>query len=346
MFCEGDENKDMEMPCALKAIYEIISFISLICSIFVVYVTAKNIKMNILHKLILQNIISEIIEEINILLGIISDSRGSLHFENYDFRMYVCFTQIYLSVFSCLWTLTASLFISIKLYYIIINKNRIFKDNNFLSKHIMLISIAVPIIISYFFWIPQVIIRTDFITLNSIYVNKISNGTQMIKLVFCWVNQELSIALACLVFLLIFGNLYFSIFRGYFFLKKMKDTILDQDDDYNIANNNKIRSIKQIQKILFLYPIIASIIWIIFFLFIFIFNFSYREHQSTGWSVVFCIFMAIRQSIYTLVYFLSQKKLRYHAYLYITCKKCKKNKNRGSIQNPVKQIEIANVNQN
>ena len=170
MFCEEPKNPDMEISCSLNWIYEIISLFSLICSIFVVYATIKNIKMNLMHKLILQIIISEMLDEINILLSIVSDMEGRLRFENYDFRMYSCYTQIYLSVFSCLWTLTASLFISIKLYDIIINKNKIFKTDSFLNKYVNLISISAPLIISYIFWVISSILKADTIHLNSILV--------------------------------------------------------------------------------------------------------------------------------------------------------------------------------
>ena len=340
MFCEEPKNPDMEISCSLKWVYEIISLFSLICSIFVVYATVKNIKMNIMHKLILQIIISEMLDEINILLSIVSDMKGRLRFENYDFRMYSCYTQIYLSVFSCLWTLTASLFISIKLYDIIINKNKIFKTDSFLNKYVNLISISAPLIISYIFWVISSILKADTIHLNSIYINKIQNKTQMIKLVFCWLNKEMSIGLAYIVAILIAGNIYFSIIKGYVFIRKVKDTILDQNDDYNLSNNNRIKSINQIEKILFFYPLIASIIWIIFFLFIFLFNYSYREHQSSAWSYLFCIFMAIRQIIYTQIYFLSQKKLWNYTFSVLKCETCKRkniyNKGKGRIINPIK----------
>ena len=280
MWCEEPENPDFEMPCNLKLIYEIVSFISFICSLFVVIVTLLNVKLNIMNILILQIIISEMVDEINILLGIIADSRGRLRFENYEFRIYICYTQTFLSVFSCLWTLIASLFISIKLYDIIINKNKIFRGNNFLNRNVNFISIFIPIIISYIFWIIHVIMKADTISLNSIYDKKVIHETQMIKLVFCWPNETLSIVLACIVALLITGNLYFSIFKGYFFLKKMKDTILEVNDENLNQNYNtlsKIKGINDIQTILFLYPIIACIIWFIFFLFIFLFNFRYEE---------------------------------------------------------------------
>lgn len=339
MFCEEPVNPDMEISCSLKLIYEIISFISLLSSGFVVYATYKNIRMNLFHKLILQIIISEIVDEINILLGIIGDLRGKLIFENYEFRMHTCYLQIFLSVFSCLWTLVASLFISLKIYDIIIKK-RIFTRNNFLNKYIVLITISVPLLISYLFWVIHTISRIDSLYLENIYVNKIYNKTQLIKLVFCWINKPLSIALACIVALLILGNLYFSFFKGYRFLENFKETILEQNEE----ENPRVKSINKIQRILFLYPIIACIIWITFFLFIFLFYFSYREHTSKGWSVAFCVFMSIRQMIYTLVYFLSQKKLRDYTKLFFTCQTCKKNKFKGEIKMALKSEGNLSIN--
>ena len=339
MFCEEPVNPDMEISCSLKLIYEIISFISLLSSGFVVYATYKNIRVNLFHKLILQIIISEIVDEINILLGIIGDLRGKLIFENYEFRMHTCYLQIFLSVFSCLWTLVASLFISLKIYDIIIKK-RIFTRNNFLNKYIVLITISVPLLISYLFWVIHTISRIDSLYLENVYVNKIYNKTQLIKLVFCWINKPLSIALACIVALLILGNLYFSFFKGYRFLENFKETILEQNEE----ENPRVKSINKIQRILFLYPIIACIIWITFFLFIFLFYFSYREHTSKGWSVAFCVFMSIRQMIYTLVYFLSQKKLRDYTKLFFTCQTCKKNKFKGEIKMALKSEGNLSIN--
>jgi hypothetical protein len=330
MFCVEEDPK-ISMPCSLKWVYEIISFLSLICYLFVVIITTKHIKMNTIHKLIIEIIISEIIDEINILLSIITDSQGKMNFENYDFRITVCYSQIFLSVFSCLWTLTASLFISMKLYDIIINKNRIFKGNNFMNKNLTFITVIVPIIISYIFYIIHVIQKESITSIFDIYINKIAAGTQRIKLMFCFVNDKLSIPLSCIVALLIIGNLYFSVFRAFFFLKKMKDNIIAQSDEDNLRANNRIKNITQIQGILFLYPIISCAIWIIFFLFIFCFNSTYVQHTSLPWTAIFCVFMAIRQVIYTLVYFLSQKNLRQYAILFFTCQTCKRNKKKGEI---------------
>ena len=323
MFCK-EEDQTISMPCSLKWVYEIISIISLICSLFVVIVTTIKIKMNTIHKLIIQIIVSEIIDEVNILLNIITDYQGKMCFENYDFRMHICYFQIYLSVFSCLWTLTASLFISIKLYDIIINKNRIFRGKNFMNRNVTFITIMIPLIITYIFWTIHVQIRAADSSIYTMYVNKKAQGTQMLKLIFCWLSEKLSIALACIVGLLIISNLYFSIFKGFIFLKKMKDNIIAQSDEDNLKINDRIKNITQIQGILFLYPIISCIIWIIFFVFIFGFYFKYSSSTSTVSSVFFCIFMAIRQIIYTLVYFLSQNNLRAYTVKIFKCQTCKK----------------------
>ena len=339
MFCQ--ENKDASIPCSMKWVYQIISFISLLCSFFVVYVTIKRIKMTIMHILVLQIIISEIVDEVNILLGIISDIKGKLNFENYGFRMQICYPQLFLSSFSCLWTLTASFFISLKLYDIIINNNKLFRGNNFLNKNVKLISVSIPLIISYILWAINLTMNDKRISLNSIYENKIQNRQQRIQLVFCWLAKEPSIAIAIIASLLILANLYFSI-RSYWFLRNMKNSILNNNDDISKAINNQINNINQIQKIIFLYPIIACLIWSFFFLFIFLVYFDYRNNDNFRWAIVFCIFMSIRQIIYTLVYFLSQQKLRKYTLLILMCKTCKRNKSKGAI-NPIKLLPNSNI---
>ena len=339
MFCQ--ENKGASIPCSMKWVYEIISFISLLCSIFVVVVTIKRIKMTIMHILVLHIIISEMVDELNILLGIISDIKGKLNFENYGFRMQVCYPQLFLSAFSCLWTLTASFFISLKLYDIIINKDRIFRGNNFWNKNVKLISVSIPLIISYILWAIHLVMNNKRISLNSIYEDKIKNRQQRIQLVFCWLGREPSIAIAVISTLLIIANLYFSI-KSYIFLRNIKNNIINKNVDISKAINNQINNINQIQKILFLYPIIACVIWSFFFLFIFLVYFNYRNNNNFGWSIAFCIFMSIRQIIYTLVYFLSQQKLRRYTLLFLMCKTCKKNKNKGAI-NPIKLLPNSNI---
>ena len=46
--------------------------------------------MKIMHILILQIIILEMGDEVNILLGILSDIKGKLNFEKNSFRIHIC----------------------------------------------------------------------------------------------------------------------------------------------------------------------------------------------------------------------------------------------------------------
>jgi hypothetical protein len=149
MFCSSD-NDGTSLKCSIKVISEFISFISIIFTTIVVIITKKKTRMNIINKLIVQILISEIIDGITILLVIIDDAQGDKTFENYNNRTYVCFTQIYFSIFSCFWTLCASFFISLRIYDIMIKKGRIFK-NKFLEKYVLFFSVIIPAFISYFF---------------------------------------------------------------------------------------------------------------------------------------------------------------------------------------------------
>ena len=82
-----------------------------------------------------------------------------------------------------------------------------------MDKYSSFISIAIPLLLSYIFWAIYIIKRADFLNLNDIYVNKYQQGTQSIKLIFCWLNKELTIALSVIAFLLIVGNLYCSLYK-------------------------------------------------------------------------------------------------------------------------------------
>lgn len=341
MFCKK-ANSTFGMSCLEKGISEFFSFISLICSIFLITITLIKIKMNIMYKLIIHIIISEIIDEINVLLAIVFDGIGQPTFENYNSRMMVCFTQIYLGVFTCLWTLTASLFISLKLYDIIVNKNKIFKDGSFMSKYTCLISMGGPMILSFLIWSISVNIQSYDNKKVNIYGNKsqhIKEGKQKFRMIFCWVDTSMSILLFVIVSFLIAGNIYFSLIKGYFFVKKTKEDLKENNDESSPNIKKQISNMNQIQNTLFLYPIISCILWSIFFLFKLIFRFLSKTNSVL--SFLFCLFISIRQISYILVYFLSQQKLKEYSILVLTCKiwKNKKRQNLVPLEKSVKEVE-------
>ena len=132
MFCNSLKNDDPStLPCPIKLVSEIISLISIIFSSMVIYVTATRTKLNIINKLILQILISEVIDGINILIVVFDDILGERKFENLIERRYVCFSQIFLAIFSCLWTISSSFLISLRIFDIAVKNSNLFKKKNF-----------------------------------------------------------------------------------------------------------------------------------------------------------------------------------------------------------------------
>ena len=333
MFCKDSNDRviSRNMSCGEAWLQEILAFLSLICSLFVLIITIIKFKNNLLNNLIIHVLISEIIDIINILLSIFMDAQGPANFENYHGKMIVCFSQIFISVFSCLWTLTASFFISLKLYDLIINKNKIFKDGSFMSKYTTLISIAGPTIISYIIWLAQVLYQANGFSMDDSYKKPKDARKRHFRMGFCWINNYLSIALFIIATLLIAGNFYFSLFKGFFFIRKKKNNLKEKNDE-NLSNNNQqISQMKQIQTTLFLYPTIAGFLWALFFILKLIFEISSKNRINSVFSWFFSFFISTRQIAYILIYFLTQPKLKRFAFLVFTFQVCKNKKKKRTI---------------
>ena len=91
MFCQRKDDDESTLSCSTKLLSEIISFLSIIFSGMIIYVTAKYTKLNIVNHLILQILISEIIDGINILLVIFEDIQWPFNYENFFNRRGICF---------------------------------------------------------------------------------------------------------------------------------------------------------------------------------------------------------------------------------------------------------------
>ena len=249
MFCElNEEEKSIRLDCNIKKVSEIFSFFSIIFSSLVIYITAKKTKLNIINKLILQILISEILDGINILLVIIDDAQGHSKFENYNKKNYVCFTQIYISLFSCLWTLSASFFISLRIYDIIIKKNALFKKK-FMEKYVLIISAGVPAVIAYIFWITQVFSQSKKVKdlSKDLYYQKYHSHSHF-RHMYCWFDEDRNYAIFSLVFL-IFIFLCGLIFNEILIIRLLKlDTYTNveidkrQKDEIKISLTNDINN--------------------------------------------------------------------------------------------------------
>jgi hypothetical protein len=221
MFCSPEqiENNFSQMSCEESMLQEILAMISLVFSLFVITISVKKLKKNLMNILIIQILISEMIDEINIILNIFTDVQGPVSFENYHGRMVFCYSQIFIAVFSCLWTLTASFFISFKLYDIIMNKNKIYSDGSFMSKYTPLISIICPGIVSYIIWFIQILAQSGQFDFEKTYEKSKRAPPKHFRMGFCWVYTGLSVVVFVIAIILIFGSFYFSLYKGFCFIK-------------------------------------------------------------------------------------------------------------------------------
>ena len=320
MFCK-QEGKDSTatLNCAIKAISEIVSFLSIAFSI-VVIIIARKTKMNVINKLILQILISEILDGLNILLVIIDDALGPKYFDNYNSKTYICFTQIFVSIFSCFWTLTASFFISLRIYDIMVKKNKIFK-NKIMEKYVLFFSVAFPMLISYIFWLIQVIYQAE--TLDSVpkykYYQKKHDHTHF-RHMYCWLSTGLNVAAFIFVLALIGANVFLSIIKGSTFLNKISTELKETQEKYEETHlQKKIDDVEHIKKSLWIYPITSSILWLSFFILQFLFN--VKTNGVLSW--IYCILISIRQSIYAIIFLYTQKDLQNQFIKTFLCKKKK-----------------------
>ena len=330
MFCNNKEETN-QLSCNKKLFSEIVSTISLFFSLFIIYISIKKVKMNITNKLILQIIISEVLDGINIILAIVFDALGEYTFENYPDRMGICLTQIYLGVFSCLWNLFSSFFISLRIYDRMENKNRIF-NNKFMYEYTTTMSYGLPCVISYIIWTVQVLNQSNTLknkTYEDFYPEK-TFKSDFFRYMYCWVSDWNNHILFIIAMILIAANFYFSIFKSVFFITKVSNEIEEKEDSGRKSIQNKIRKINQMKWSLILYPVVSGIIWIFYFILqIFVSNANktgkYKYSMRNGFgSWLLIILISFRQFIFTFLFFWTQVNLKRYAYNLICCQKNRK----------------------
>ena len=332
-FCDSELYDGVHnLSCEKKIFSEIISIISLVFSLFVILISIKKVKMNITNVLIFQIIISEVLDGINIILSIVSYIYQHYTFENYPDRMGICLTQIYLGVFSCLWNLFSSFFISLRIYDKIENKNRIF-NNKFMYDYTTTMSYGIPCIISFIMWSAQVINQSNSAnrkSFKSFYPSDSSYDmkTTFFRYMYCWVSGTSNYILFGICCILIAANIYYSIFKSVIFIKKVSNEIEEKEDSGRKSIQNKIKKIKQMMRSLILYPVVSCIVWILYFIlqiFTGLDSEGVEKFMRNGigaWLLI--IVISCRQFIFTFLFFWTQGNLRKYAWDFITCKNSKK----------------------
>ena len=121
-----------------------------------------------------------------------------------------------------------------------------------------------------------------------------------------------------LVLVLIGANVYLSIIKGSFFLKKISAELKDTNERYEGHDlQKKIDDMEHIKKSLWIYPITSAIIWISFFILQILFN---ENKKSDFLSWLYCILISVRQIIYASIFLYTQKDIQYQFIKFILCK--------------------------
>ena len=281
---------------------------------------------------------SEVLDGFNIILAIIFDTFKTYTFENYPERMGICISQIYIGVFSCLWNLFSSLFISLRIYDTMENKNRIFK-NKFMYEYTTTLSYGIPCIIAYIFWTVQIMDQTSILrnkTYNDFYPEKHGIKSNFFRYMYCWVSGWKNYTLFMLCSVLIGANFYFSIYKSVSFIKRVSNEIEENEDSGRKSIQNKMKKINQMMWSLILYPVVSGIIWFIYYIFQILagkandYNSDhalskFMKNGLGSWFLI--ILISCRQFIFTFLFFWTQGSLKNYAYNFITCQNSKKNAN-------------------
>ncbi len=321
MFCK-EKNDISTLPCKVRLVAEIISIISIIFSSFIIHITRTRTKLNIINKLILQILISEIIDGIDILLIIVDDALGDKTFENYFIRRGVCWSQIFLSLFVCLWTLTASFFISFRLFDITVKKGAIFRKAIF--QKINIFSMGIPMFITFWFWYGQTIYQSngyDNLPYNKFYLQKRKHDH--FRHMHCWYEKSVNYALFGIAILIIAAAVYLSV-KGINVMKGIHSKLNDEMELGRTSSVDKRKSnVQYIINTLWIYPITSGILWLLFFILQICFD---NGVHSPATSYIYCIVISIRQFIYALVFLLTQRDIKQKSIQCLTCKGRKKRK--------------------
>ena len=313
MFCNSLKNDDPStLPCPIKLVSEIISLISIIFSSMVIYVTATRTKLNIINKLILQILISEVIDGINILIVVFDDILGERKFENLIERRYVCFSQIFLAIFSCLWTISSSFLISLRIFDIAVKNSNLFKKK-ILKKYLSVFSLFIPLFTSFCFWFGQTAYQAQFLEklpYDDYYTNHIHYH---FRHMYCWFEKYVSLAIFIISLILIGATIFFSV-KGIQVMKSIK--------------------VEYIIKTLWTYPMASAILWILYFVLQILYD---NGVKGFTFNLIYCIIISIRQPIYTFIFLYTQKDIKRQFIKFITCKY--KNKNKSIIIRSLKPNE-------
>lgn len=292
----------------------IISAVSFFASLIVIRVFyLKRLQKNLTNQFVMQLILSEMINNLNHVSPIISYFIGRKE-EKYYERFRVCFSQIYVGLFTNFYTLFSSFLISFRIYDLLVNNSMTFrKQKNVTIARIL--SFYLCALIAYVLWFLQVEIFQNY-----------SGSGKFFRVLTCWVGIELDcVSLVIFGFFIILTFIYCIKSRS--FVQSYQKRLYEDDDDLNINDANSSKSLEEMQKIkvvqkrLVLYPIVTTILYSLIIVYRVL---SYLKGDDDTIKIVclalYSLTSVLRGIIFIIIYFGTQQVFRDGLYEFFTCK--------------------------
>ena len=295
-----------------KQVGQPISLITLIlCISNLITMLCKKIYKTLTHKLLLSIIVSE---TVNAFTQIMSFPEELQKTPNYDLRKNICYTEIYLNIFTNFYTISSSAFLGIHLFNLLSNPDYNELKNN---KLFIGISLYFSLFFAFFFWIIQMLyfqFRKD----------------KYIKSLTCWVHLKLFYPIYIIIWIFNLINIIFFI-RTYVYIKNSNiflylrnidslnskeeceddnnDTLLMDTFSKNMNSDNDeakehLTNIYETTKYLLYFPVATTFIWIGYTILYFLNLYYSMQSPNFDKAVVVNWFISIITVTRGIVYFL------------------------------------------
>jgi hypothetical protein len=244
-------------------------------------------------------------------------------YENYYSRRGICFSQIFLSLFVCLWTLISSFFISLRIYDITGKKN-IFKKK--IMKKVNVFTIFSAIFVSFWFWVGQTYYQAHKLAnvpFDNYYQQERTH--HHFRHIHCWYETNVSYAIFAIALCLIIGNIFFSV-KGILVMRNIKVNLTEELDlSGSIDVSRKKSEVESVIRTLWIYPVTSAVLWLLFIILQIFFD---NEFKGTVLSIIYVILISVRQPIYALVFLFTQRNIKKVFINFFLCKNKKKDKSK------------------
>ena len=293
-------------------LFTYVSSITFISLIIILILQLKKKKKGIISRTLKLITISEILNCIPKILNTFKNEEELFGKKKFYYTSNICYIQFIIQNFVDICTPLLSLIIAREIYYLIdINELSYLGKNQLIT---LISSILIPLIISIILFLLQIFI-----------FNEITNDDNRIKNTdyVCYGSVYSTLIMLIIIFLLVGFSIYYSIKSSIILNKKkneflvieeqlIKDDIDDIDDNEineNLTNEKISKELNKMFKKNLRYPILFSIIWLIFIICRGYDIYHYKINQlKKNWSLAFFfavvnIFMCIRGLIYCFAFF-------------------------------------------